>query len=41
VSGAAGVHDTVRDAVADLGVGLRRLEWKSQSLEELYLEASR
>jgi hypothetical protein len=31
----------VRDAVADLGVGLRRLEQKSQTLEELYLEASR
>ena len=41
VSGGEGVYDAVRDAVADLGVGLRRLERKSQTLEELYLEASR
>ena len=41
VSGGEGVYDVVRDAVADLGVGLRRLERKSQTLEELYLEASR
>jgi hypothetical protein len=31
----------VRDAVAELGVGLRRLEPRRQTLEEVYLEASR
>jgi ABC-2 type transport system ATP-binding protein len=40
VSGGESVHDAVRDAVADLGVGLRRLEPKSQTLEDVYLEAS-
>jgi ABC-2 type transport system ATP-binding protein len=40
VSGSESVHDAVRDAVADLGVGLRRLETKSQTLEDVYLEAS-
>lgn len=40
VSGGEGVHDAVRDAVADLGIGLRRLEPKSQTLEDVYLEAS-
>jgi ABC-2 type transport system ATP-binding protein len=41
VSGAEGVHDAVRDAVADLGIGLRRLEPRRQTLEDVYLEASR
>jgi ABC-2 type transport system ATP-binding protein len=40
VSGGENIHDAVRDAVADLGVGLRRLEAKSQTLEDVYLEAS-
>jgi len=33
-------HDTVRDAVADLGLGLRRLEPRRRTLEDVYLEAS-
>lgn len=41
VAGAAGVHDVVRDAIADLGIGLRRLEPRRQTLEDVYLEASR
>ena len=41
LSGADGVHDAVRDAVAELGVGLRRLEPRRQTLEDVYLEASR
>jgi ABC-2 type transport system ATP-binding protein len=41
VAGTDGVHDAVRDAVAELGVGLRRLEPRRQTLEEVYLEASR
>ena len=40
VSGGENVHDAVRDAVADLGIGLRRLVPKSQTLEDVYLEAS-
>jgi ABC-2 type transport system ATP-binding protein len=40
VSGATGAHDTIRDAVADLGVGLRRLERRSRTLEDVYLEAT-
>jgi len=40
VLGAEGVHDAVRDAVADLGVGLRRLESRRQTLEDVYLEVS-
>jgi ABC-2 type transport system ATP-binding protein len=40
VLGAAdGVHDAVRDAVADLGIGLRRLEPRERTLEEIYLGA--
>lgn len=35
-----GVHDAVRDAVADLGVGLRRLGPERRTLEEVYLEAA-
>ena len=41
VAGADGVHDAVRDAVAELGIGLRRLEPRRQTLEDVYLEASR
>jgi ABC-2 type transport system ATP-binding protein len=37
---ADGVHDAVRDAVADLGVGLRRLGPERQTLEDVYMEAS-
>jgi ABC-2 type transport system ATP-binding protein len=37
---AEGVHDAVRDAVADLDVGLRRLAPERQSLEDVYMEAS-
>jgi ABC-2 type transport system ATP-binding protein len=33
-------YDAVRDAVADLGVGLRRLQLRTASLEEIYLEAA-
>jgi ABC-2 type transport system ATP-binding protein len=32
--------DVVRDAVADLGLGLRRLEPRRRTLEDVYLEAS-
>jgi ABC-2 type transport system ATP-binding protein len=40
VEGADGVHDAIRDVVADAGVGLRRLEPRSRSLEDVYLEAT-
>jgi ABC-2 type transport system ATP-binding protein len=33
------VYDLVRDTVADLGLGLRRLERRRATLEEVYLEA--
>jgi ABC-2 type transport system ATP-binding protein len=33
-------YDIVRDAVADLGLGLRRLEPRRRTLEDVYLEAS-
>ena len=33
-------YDLVRDAVADLGLGLRRLQLRTASLEEIYLEAA-
>ena len=33
-------YDIVRDAVASLGVGLRRLQLRTASLEEIYLEAA-
>jgi len=33
-------HDLVRDAIADLGLGLRRLEPRRRTLEDVYLEAS-
>jgi ABC-2 type transport system ATP-binding protein len=35
-----GVHDAVRDAVADLGIGIRRLGAERQTLEDVYMEAS-
>jgi len=34
-----GIHDAVRDVVADLGVGLRRLGPRGRTLEDVYLEA--
>jgi ABC-2 type transport system ATP-binding protein len=34
-----GVHDAVRDVVADLGVGLRRLGPRGRTLEDVYLAA--
>jgi ABC-2 type transport system ATP-binding protein len=40
VDGADGLHDAVRDVVAELGVGLRRLGPLRQTLEDVYLEAS-
>jgi ABC-2 type transport system ATP-binding protein len=39
LDGEEGVHDAVRDAVADLGVGLRRLGPRGRTLEDVYLEA--
>ena len=35
-----GVHDAVRDAVADLEIGIRRLAAERQTLEDVYMEAS-
>jgi ABC-2 type transport system ATP-binding protein len=37
LAGADGDHDAVRDAVADLGVGLRRLAPRGRTLEDVYL----
>jgi ABC-2 type transport system ATP-binding protein len=37
LAGAEGDHDAVRDAVADLGVGLRRLTARGRTLEDVYL----
>jgi ABC-2 type transport system ATP-binding protein len=34
-----GVHDAVRDAVAELGLGLRRLEPRGRTLEDVYMGA--
>ena len=34
-----GVYDVVRDAVADLEVGLRRLAPRGRTLEDVYLGA--
>ena len=36
-----GIHDAVRDAVADLGIGLRRLGPRGRTLEDVYLEVER
>jgi ABC-2 type transport system ATP-binding protein len=40
VGGTDDAFDAVRDAVADLGVGLRRLEPRGRTLEDVYLGAS-
>jgi ABC-2 type transport system ATP-binding protein len=40
LEGADGVHDAIRDAVAELGLGLRRLEPRGRTLEDVYLGAS-
>jgi ABC-2 type transport system ATP-binding protein len=37
VSGEDSMYDAVRDAVAELGVGLRRLEPRGRTLEDVYL----
>jgi ABC-2 type transport system ATP-binding protein len=37
LAAAAGAHDAVRDAVADLGVGLRRLGPRGRTLEDVYM----
>jgi ABC-2 type transport system ATP-binding protein len=37
LSPADGLHDAVRDAVADLGLGLRRLEPRGRTLEDVYM----
>jgi ABC-2 type transport system ATP-binding protein len=37
LGGADDAFDAVRDAVADLGVGLRRLEPRGRTLEDVYL----
>ncbi len=39
VDPADGLHDAVRDAIADLGVGLRRLGPRGRTLEDVYLGA--
>jgi ABC-2 type transport system ATP-binding protein len=39
LGGEDGVHDAVRDAVADLGVGLRRLGPRGRTLEDVYMGA--
>ena len=39
LAGAAGAHDAVRDAVADLGVGLRKLAPRGRTLEDVYMGA--
>jgi ABC-2 type transport system ATP-binding protein len=36
-AGSLDAHDAVRDAVAELGVGLRRLESRGRTLEDVYL----
>jgi ABC-2 type transport system ATP-binding protein len=37
LAGGEGEHDAVRDAVAELGVGLRRLAPRGRTLEDVYL----
>jgi ABC-2 type transport system ATP-binding protein len=37
LGGADGIHDAVRDAVARLGIGLRRLETRGRTLEDVYM----
>ena len=41
VSGVDSASDLVRDLVADLGLGLRRLEPRRTTLEDVFIEASR
>jgi ABC-2 type transport system ATP-binding protein len=41
VAGGDDGHDAVRDAVADLGIGLRRLAPRGRTLEDVYLGADR
>jgi ABC-2 type transport system ATP-binding protein len=41
VAGGEDGHDAVRDAVADLGIGLRRLAPRGRTLEDVYLGAGR
>ena len=41
VAGGDAVGDLVRDMVADLGLGLRRLEPRRTTLEDVFIEASR
>ena len=36
-AGSVDANDAVRDAVAELGVGLRRLESRGRTLEDVYL----
>jgi hypothetical protein len=37
LAGADDAYDAVRDTAADLGVGLRRLEPRGRTLEDVYL----
>ncbi len=37
LGGEDGVHDAVRDGVADLGIGLRRLGTRGRTLEDVYM----
>jgi ABC-2 type transport system ATP-binding protein len=37
LGGEDGVHDAVRDGVADLGIGLRRLGARGRTLEDVYM----
>jgi ABC-2 type transport system ATP-binding protein len=40
IGGAEDAHDALRDAVADLGIGLRRLVPQGRTLEDVYLGAA-
>ena len=40
VTGVTSVNDLIRDLVADLGLGLRRLEPRRTTLEDVFIEAS-
>jgi ABC-2 type transport system ATP-binding protein len=37
IGGEDAVHDAVRDGVADLGIGLRRLGTRGRTLEDVYM----
>ena len=39
VGGADGEHDAVRDGIAELGVGMRRIGPRGRTLEDVYLGA--